>query len=162
VGAVEQLSMHAELAAVPVEAVYQASDLEPAMRRLARCQIILADCPGRGPRLQRDADTVRDLLRQLQPDEVHLVLPPALQPDIARRLIEHHRARGATHLLASKVDEVPDDWTLFDLAAELRLPMRWVADGQRVPQDLRSAAPRLEAAEASARSRRNRRQESVA
>ena len=100
------------------------------------------DCPGRGPRAQRDADAAHRLLAEIGPNEIHLALPAGIQRQLARRLIDQYVARGVTHLLATKVDEVPDDWTLFDLAAERKLPMRWLADGQRVPQDLRSAAPR--------------------
>jgi flagellar biosynthesis protein FlhF len=119
--------------------------------------VLLIDCPGRGPRAQRDADAVRELVTALGAHEVHLALPAGMQREVAARLLDHHTERGVTHLLATKVDEVPDDWTLFDLAAERRLPMRWLSDGQRVPQDLRSAAPRLEAAQASARGRRSER-----
>ena len=50
-----------------------------------------------------------------------------------------------------KLDEAPDDWTLFDIAAESRLPMRWMSDGQEVPRDLKAAAPRLLAAVAALR-----------
>lgn len=162
VGAVQQLAAYATTLQVPVETVYEAKDIEPALRRLARREVLLVDCPGRGPRHQRDADAVRDLLGRLGAHEVHLALPGGMQREVAARLIDHHMTRGITHLLATKVDEVPDDWTLFDLAAERRLPMRWLSDGQRVPQDLRSAAPRLEAAEASARGRRGMRREGVA
>ena len=162
VGAVAQLAAYAEASERPIETVYESADLPRAMARLARCEVLLVDCPGRGPRAQRDADAVRDLLGQIGVDEIHLALPAGLQRDVASRLIEHHVARGATHLLATKVDEVPDDWTLFDLAAERRLPMRWLSDGQRVPQDMRSALPRLEAAQASARGRRPERRTEVA
>jgi flagellar biosynthesis protein FlhF len=153
VGAVEQLAAYATTHDLPVETVYEPSDVQPALKRLTRCEVLLIDCPGRGPRNQRDADAVRDLLTHLAPHEIHLALPAGLQRQIAARLIEHHAARGMTHLLATKVDEVPDDWTLFELAAERRIPMRWLSDGQRVPQDLRSATPRLTAAQASLRSR---------
>ena len=98
----------------------------------------------------------------IKPREIHVALPTGLQRDLAWRLLDQHLARGATHLLATKVDEVPDDWTLFDLAAERGVPMRWLADGQRVPRDLRSASPRLDAARASLRSRTLRFQEGVA
>ena len=162
VGAVEQLAAYATALGLPVETVYEAGDVDRAMRRLAGREVILVDCPGRGPRAQRDADAVRDLLARIGVHETHLALPSGMQREVACRLLDHHTARGVTHLLATKVDEVPDDWTLFDLAAERRLPMRWLSDGQRVPQDLRSAAPRLEAAEASARGRRTQRQAGVA
>ncbi len=162
VGAIEQLAVHAALLGLPLEPVYEQGDLGRAMKRLTACQVILVDCPGRGPRGQRDADAAQRILTDVGPREVHVALPAGLQRDLARRLMDHYVARGATHLLATKVDEVPDDWTLFDLAAERNLPMRWLADGQRVPQDLRSAAPRLDAARASLRGRRQRTQESVA
>lgn len=162
VGAIEQLATHASLLNVPLETIYEPRDLPRAMKRLARCQVILVDCPGRGPRAQRDADAAQRILGEIGPREVHLALPAGLQRELARRHMDHYVARGATHLLATKVDEVPDDWTLFDLAAERSLPMRWLADGQRVPQDLRSAAPRLDAARASLRGRRPRVEEGVA
>ena len=87
------------------------------------------------------------------PHEVHLVLPAGLQQEQIRRAITAYRAQGATHLLASKLDEAPDDWSLFDAAAEARMPMRWMSDGQDVPRDLRAAAPRLLAAVAALRVR---------
>ncbi|MBZ5621611.1 MAG: hypothetical protein LAQ69_23210 [Acidobacteriia bacterium] len=38
-----------------------------------------------------------------------------------------------------------------NIAAECRLPMRWMSDGQEVPRDLKAAAPRLLAAVAALR-----------
>ena len=151
VGAVEQLRTYAELSGTPMAVVYEAGDLPAARAALAACDVWVIDCPGRGPRGQRDADAVRALLGQLGPHEVHLALPSGLQPALARRTVEQHRRHGVTHLLATKVDEYPDDWSLFDLAAELGLPMRWMTEGQRVPQDLRAATARLEASQASMR-----------
>lgn len=150
-GAIEQLEMHASMLGAPMVPVYESKDLVRARKELGGCGVILVDCPGRGPRAQRDADAAHRLLTEIVPNEVHLALPAGMQRELARRHIDQYVARGATHLLATKVDEVPDDWTLFDLAAERNLPMRWLADGQRVPQDLRSAKPRLDAAAASLR-----------
>ena len=146
VGAVEQLRTYAEIAGLPLEVVYESSDLPAALRRLSDRDVVFIDTPGRGPRHHADSQQVRQWLAQLQPHETHLVLPAGLQPAVVRRTLEAYRAQGVTHLLPSKLDEVPDDWTLFDLAAEARLPMRWLADGQEVPRDLKAAAPRLLAA----------------
>jgi flagellar biosynthesis protein FlhF len=151
VGAVDQIRTYAEIADLPLEVVYDSTDLASALRRLSDRDLILVDTPGRGPRLHADTQQVRQWLSQLSPAETHLVLPAGLQPELARRTVEAHRAHGITHLLATKLDEAPDDWSLFDLAAEFRLPMRWMADGQEVPRDLKAAAPRLLAAVASLR-----------
>ncbi len=161
-GAVEQLAAYAELLGRPHAAAFEPADLPRALRALRRCDVLLVDCPGRGPRAAQDDQAVRALLAALAPAETHLVLPAGLQPALAERLVEQHARAGVTHLLASKVDECPDDWSLFDLAAARGLPMRWLADGQRVPQDLRSAEARLQAARASARGRAQRARGAVA
>ncbi|HXE56684.1 MAG TPA: hypothetical protein VNK43_01675 [Gemmatimonadales bacterium] len=150
VGAVEQARTYAEIARVPLEVVYEAADIAAALRRLADREVILVDTPGRGPRAQRDRDVVHDWLARIGPHETHLVLPAGLQPALARRIVAHHRPCGVSHLLATKLDELPDDWSVFQLATDLGLPMRWLADGQEVPVDLRSAAPRLLALRAAA------------
>jgi len=62
--------------------------------------------------------------------------------------VDQYRSWGVTHLLATKLDECPDDWSLFDLASERGLPMRWITDGQGVPADVRSAGARIKASRA--------------
>jgi flagellar biosynthesis protein FlhF len=162
VGAVEQIRTYGEIAGIPVEVIYESADLPNAMRRLSDRDLILVDTPGRSPRLQGDTQQVRQWLMQLAPHETHLVLPAGLQAEQVRRAIAAYRAQGATHLLATKLDEAPDDWSLFDAAAEARMPMRWLSDGQDVPRDLKAAAPRLLAAVAALRITSNERTEVVA
>ncbi len=146
VGAVEQLKTYAEIGRMPMEVVYVEDELPGALKRLAACDVVLVDVPGRGPRQRRDTEVVREWLGRIGPSEVHLTLPVGLQPALTRRIAEEFRSLRVTHLLATKLDECPDDWTVFDLATELGLPMRWVTDGQEVPRDLRSALARVAAA----------------
>ncbi|MFN8651598.1 MAG: hypothetical protein U0133_06830 [Gemmatimonadales bacterium] len=162
VGAVEQIKCYGDIAGIPVEVIYESADLPNAMRRLSDRDLILVDTPGRSPRLQGDTQQVRQWLMQIAPHETHLVLPAGLQAEHARRAIAAYRAQGATHLIATKLDEAPDDWSLFDAAAEARMPMRWLSDGQDVPRDLKAAAPRLLAAVAALRVTSNARTEVVA
>ena len=146
VGAVDQLRTYADITELPLEIVHESGDLGPALRRLRSRRVVLVDTPGRGPRRGADSDLLQHWLHRVSPDEVHLVLPAGTRADVARRQIAHYVSRGATHLLATKLDEVPGDGTLFDLAAEFRLPMRWVTDGQEVPFDLHAARNGLLAA----------------
>ena len=148
VGAREQLEAYAALDRRRIAAAHEPRDLPGARKSLAKCDVILVDCPGRGPRQHADDAAVRQLLRMLRPAEVHLVIPSGLQRAMVERHVDGFRGHGTTHLLATKVDECPDDWNVFDVAAAGRLPMRWIADGQRVPEDLRSADARLASARA--------------
>ena len=147
VGGMEQLATYAELADVPFEVVYDAREVDAAMKRLSSCDVVIIDTPGRSPAAAELTERWRSLLDVLHPDEVHLVLPASLRPDLAIDVARAYRASrthcGATHLLLSKVDEVPRESGVTELALSLDLPTRWVTDGQDVPADLKPAVTRI-------------------
>jgi flagellar biosynthesis protein FlhF len=153
---VEQLALYAELAGVPLEVCYDLSDVKGAMQRLSSCDVILVDTPGRSPVATELDSTWKAMLAALRPDEVHLVLPATMRADLAVMAAERYRISGvgialgspelvttASHLVLSKLDEVPGEHGVADLALMLDLPMRWVTDGQQVPDDLRAGVPRI-------------------
>lgn len=147
VGGMEQLATYAELADVPFEVVYDAREIDGAMKRLSQCDVLIIDTPGRSPASSELTERWRTLLDALAPDEVHLVLPASLRPDLALDIARSYGATrthcGATHLLVSKFDEVPRETGIADLALSLEMPSRWITDGQDVPADLKPGAPRL-------------------
>ena len=148
VGGMEQLATYAELADVPFEVVYDAREVDAAMKRLSgSCDVIIIDTPGRSPASAELTERWRSLLDALHPDEVHLVIPASLRADLAVDIGRAYRVTrnpcGATHLVLSKVDEVPRESGISDLALSLELPTRWVTDGQDVPGDLKPGVPRL-------------------
>jgi flagellar biosynthesis protein FlhF len=143
VGAVEQLAIVAELAGLPLEVAYGPGEAEDAMRRLSACDVVLIDTPGRSPRAEQLNSEWGALLAETRPDEVHLVLPAVLRGDVASALSRSFAAFGATHLLLTKIDEVPGETGVADLAGSMGLPARWITDGQEIPTDLRPAVPRI-------------------
>lgn len=143
VGAVEQLGIIAEIARLPLEVVYAVDEVEGALRRLNGCDVVLLDTPGRSPKAEALNAEWSALLRAARPDEVHLVLPATLRPDIATSVQRAYAPLGVTHLLLSKLDEVPGESGVAELAAALALPARWVTDGQDIPADLRTAPARI-------------------
>ena len=146
IGALEQLGTYADIAKIRMVAVYDQDDADRALASLAGCQVILVDTPGRSPKARADLDATQSLLSALRPDETHVVVPASGHPELARRAVVEARRAGATHLLVTKTDEAPDYAGLFDLAASLKVPVRWLTDGQEVPFDLVSAAEPMAAA----------------
>jgi len=147
VGGMEQLATYAELANVPFEVVYDASEVAGALKRLASCDLIIIDTPGRSPASAELTQRWRTLLDALDPDEVHLVLPATLRLDLAVDIARGYKPsrahRGTTHLLLSKIDELPRESGIADLALSLEMPARWIADGQDVPVDVKPGVSRL-------------------
>jgi flagellar biosynthesis protein FlhF len=145
-GAVAQLETFADVAGLPLEVAYDARDAAGALARLAACDVVVIDTPGRGPR--EEAAEWRAALAALAPAEVHLVLPATMRADLAEHVRASYDATvddgpRLSHLLLTKLDEVPGDVGVADVAAQLGLPTRWITDGQEIPTDVAAAVPRL-------------------
>jgi flagellar biosynthesis protein FlhF len=143
VGAIEQIRTYADVAGMPLEVVYQAREVRDALSRLARCEVIVVDTPGRGPRAANDEMEWREVLAAIAPDETHLVVPASVSFDFASHVRTTYEPTGVTHSLITKLDELPGEAYAVALADRLGLPARWVADGQEVPVDLRGAVQRI-------------------
>ncbi|MGE0443393.1 MAG: hypothetical protein AB7L66_08875 [Gemmatimonadales bacterium] len=152
IGAIEQLRTYAEIARLPMQVAYGQEDLARARTALVGCDVILVDTPGRSPRQRLDREFTAELLRGLEPREIHLVLPAGMARHLAKNAARDHANLRPTHLLVTKCDEAPDEAGVFETAADLGLPVRWQTDGQEVPFDLQSAEPALTAVRLSRRS----------
>lgn len=139
VGGIEELQTYAEIMDLPLEVVYHRREVRTAVARLRDRQVILVDCPGR----TAEGLSWTGALAELDPDEVHLVLPVGLRPEVARHHIENLSGTGITHLLPSKLDDVPGDAGLAETVEAIGLPVRWVVDGCEIPGDLAPAGPRI-------------------
>lgn len=152
VGAIEELQTYAELAGLPLEVVYNRFQVPEALKRLRDVDVIIIDTPGR----LVDASGLSiwsELLSTISPDEVHLVIPAGLQSDVSVAYMNRFAALGLSHLLLTKLDEVPVDSALVELAEMIGLPARWVSDGLKIPSGLSAAGPRLLALLGSAKNR---------
>src|SRR5690606_14543394 len=126
---IEQLAIVADLAGLPLEVAYAAGEVEGAINRLApSCDVILIDTPGRSPRAEALNSEWGALLDEASADEVHLVLPATLRGDIAEAVVRSFATRGTSHLLLTKIDEVPGETGVADLAGAVGLPTRWITD----------------------------------
>jgi len=129
--------------ALPAETAHDRATLEAALDRLDACEVVIVDTPPHSPALEARNARWRALLSAARPDETHLVLPASMRVDVALAMRETFDTYGITHLLLSKLDEVPGDAGVADLARHLDIPARWVADGELASGGLRAAAPRI-------------------
>ncbi len=148
-GGLEQLESYARVTGLPLEIVYSTQELPSAMSRLAKCDVILVDTPGRSPRNAEHNTAWMTLLNEIRPDEVHLVIPAPMRLEVACGAMDAYEPVGVTNLLITKLDEVRSDADVVDLVVEMRLNTRWITDGQEIPVDLHLAQQRLLASLAS-------------
>lgn len=143
IGAFDQIQTYADLGALPLDVLSDASEASAALKRMAQCDVILVDTPGRTPTANATESSWRATLAALDPDEVHLVLSAGIRDEVVDGFCAHYADLDLTHVLLTKLDEVPGELGVAQLVDRAALPTRWVTDGQSVPDDVHAAPERL-------------------
>jgi flagellar biosynthesis protein FlhF len=139
IAGLDEIHTYGDITGLPVEIVYNPQDCSSAQQRLAKCDVVLIDTPGRPDQ----GHEWLQLLRAFRPHETHLVLPAVLRIDVARGMTKTFAGCAPTHQLLTRLDEVPGEAGIAALASTIGLPARWVSTGRNVPDDLRPAASRI-------------------
>jgi flagellar biosynthesis protein FlhF len=141
VAAVDQLRAYAELLGAPLEVAGTPAELTRALERFARKDLVLVDTAGRSP---LDAKRIEDLASFLRPVpelETLLVLSAATRRRELTDALRRFAPCSPTGLVLTKLDEVVVAGDLLELVARLEQPVRLLAAGQEVPDDLELASP---------------------
>lgn len=139
-GAVEQLRIYADVIGTPFRIARTAEELDKALD--GGRQTLLVDTAGRSP---SDAN-VRDLLRLIgrrKGVRTHLVMAADTSAASARRIFDTYQDARPERLVITKLDEAVTLSPLVSLLRERALPISYFTAGQRVPEDLDRATPKL-------------------
>jgi len=141
IAAVEQLKVYGEILCLPVEVVFSPDELQAAFARHADKDLILLDTAGRSPRDDQRLDELAAFLGPESGTSKHLVLAA---PTRTRELRESVRRFGRLPLdsiIFTKLDECEDRGALLNIPSHGNLPVSYLTNGQRVPEDLLTADP---------------------
>lgn len=141
VAAVDQLRTYAEILSMPIEVVYEASEIPGALARTADADIVLVDTAGRSHRNAGHMDELRRYLDALRAHEVHLVLSLTSSERDAHAMIEGYWPYGFDRFLFTKWDESASPGLIYHLVQRYRRPFSFVTTGQSVPEDIVAANP---------------------
>lgn len=137
IGAHDQLRIYGRILGVPVHDVKDETDLELTLSDLSDRHLVLIDTVGMGQRDQRIGEQLA--LFNLDNIGTLLLLSANAQAstldDVARRYRNSHLAG----CILTKLDETMAFGGCLDVAIRHRLPLHFVTNGQRVPEDLHGA-----------------------
>ncbi len=137
-GAVEQLRAYAQIIGAPFKVARTPGDLD---RVLAQGrQPMLVDTAGRSPNDAAVADLL-NVLHRRRGVRTHLVIAADTSAASARRIFDTYESARPERLVITKLDEADTMMPLLSIARERRMPVSFVTDGQRVPEDLARATP---------------------
>ncbi len=141
IAAVEQLKVYGEIMNLPVEVVLTPEQLQEAFARHQDKELILIDTAGRSP---RDVPSIEELDRFLGPEagiENHLVLAAPTRDRELQETVLRFGKLPLHSLIFTKLDECDQRGSLLNVPLRGNLPVSYLTNGQRVPEDLLAAEP---------------------
>ncbi|MBN2427681.1 MAG: flagellar biosynthesis protein FlhF [Deltaproteobacteria bacterium] len=141
IAAVEQLKVYGEIMNLPVEVVFSPEQLDQAFAKHKDKDLILIDTAGRSPKDVVKINELNTFLGAGSGVENHLVLAAQTREKDLLETIRTFGKMPLNNLIFTKLDECEDCGVLLNVPACQSLPVSFLTNGQRVPEDLLIAEP---------------------
>ncbi|GAA4874544.1 flagellar biosynthesis protein FlhF [Ferrimonas pelagia] len=142
IGAQEQLATFGKIMGCPVRSAASVDELEQVLYQLRSRRLVLIDTAGMG---QRDMRLVEQLERLTGATKLsikpYLVLSATAQYRVLQETVERFRRIDLAGCIFTKLDEAHSIGEALSVLLQEQLPVCYLTDGQRVPEDLRTADP---------------------
>lgn len=142
IGAREQLETFGRIMGISVYVAPDADTLGATLRALADKHLVLIDTAGMGQRDLRLARELACLTATEQDIQVLLALPANVQTESLQEIVDAFRIARPAGCILTKMDEATSLGGVFSVLIRAALPLAYVANGQRVPEDLHFARSR--------------------
>jgi flagellar biosynthesis protein FlhF len=136
IGAQEQLKTLGRILNVSVTQVDPSQSLTQALAPLARKRVVLLDTaglPGNDPALRMQLES---LAGRGVKSKNYLVLAATSQSQVLKAAYHSYKQCGLSGCILTKLDEATSLGEVLSLAIGQRLPVAYVADGPRIPDDV--------------------------
>jgi flagellar biosynthesis protein FlhF len=139
IGAVEQLRVYGKILDAPVRLARDAESLREALLEFRHTPLVLIDTAGlsqRDPRLGAQREVIRNAAREVRS---YVVLSATAQFEALTETVRVYQPLGLCGAIVTKLDEATSLGGVLSVAIGHGLPLAYMAEGQRVPEDLRPA-----------------------
>jgi flagellar biosynthesis protein FlhF len=139
IGAHEQMHMLGRLLGVTAHTVYDVAELPELLDALSGQQLVLIDTAGASPRDPDLARRLRLLDQQKAKIETSIVIPASIQAGAIEEAIKLFEVARPQSCVITKVDEAVSLGGVLSALVRHKMPVAYISDGQRVPEDLQPA-----------------------
>ncbi len=140
IGAVEQLRAYSEIMDLPFEVVMAPQDLFKAMMRLEGCDRILIDTAGRSTGDTEQLNDLSPYIDLLLPADIHLVISATTRRQDITYITDRFKKLKYNRLIVTKLDETTSYGAVMNSSYFTKMPLVYLTDGQKVPEDLKLAS----------------------
>ena len=142
IGAQAQLKTFAELINVPVHVAKTQGELYALLTSLANKKLILIDTAGMSQRDLQLSQQVTSGHEGATTIRNYLVMSAATQLSVMKDIVKSFNQVVLTGCILTKVDEALQLGNVLTVLIEEKLPIAYLSNGQRVPEDLESVRTR--------------------
>ena len=142
IGAVEQLKTYAAIMGLPCIPAFNYEDLVLAVKKLRHTEIILIDTAGHGHLDRSRMQLLEEVLGGDLKITKHLVLSAGMNHMDTQEVIKCFTVFEPESYVVTKLDETRHCGHMFSQAQDRGMPISFVTNGQRVPEDILPATPK--------------------
>lgn len=140
IGAHEQLSTFGKIIGCPVKVAKNAEDLANVLFQLRNRKLILIDTAGMSQRDIRLCEQLTTLMKNSRVKiKSYLVLSATVQYNVLQETVSHFKKIPLAGCIFTKIDECLSLGELVSIAIQNGLPIGYLTNGQRVPEDIEVA-----------------------
>ncbi|MBL8499611.1 MAG: flagellar biosynthesis protein FlhF [Nitrosomonas sp.] len=142
IGGHEQLRIYGQLLGIPVRNIKDTEDLQLTLSELKNKHMVLIDTVGMSQRDQMVAQQIAMLSNCGADVKRMLVLSAASNGSTLDEVIAAYQKNGIYGCIITKIDEAASLGVALDVVIRRKLPLHYVANGQKVPEDIHAANSR--------------------
>ena len=135
IGATDQLRSYARIMRLPCEVAIRKDDLAQAIARHQQADLIIIDTAGKSPYDEDHVHELNDWFSSLATINPFLVVSATTKKEDLAHIVDSYKTLAPHSLILTKLDETRTYATLCQQVAQSRLPVGYLAMGQRVPED---------------------------
>ncbi|TCK18829.1 flagellar biosynthesis protein FlhF [Thiogranum longum] len=139
IGAHEQLMTYGRLLGIPVQVASDHNELRSTLNSLSDKRLVLIDTAGMSQRDVRLTEQFATLADTGLPIRTLLVLSATVHPSVMEETIRAFSGVPLDGAILTKLDEAASLGGVLSAVIEQQIPLRFVANGQRVPEDIQVA-----------------------
>ncbi|MGB0936608.1 MAG: flagellar biosynthesis protein FlhF [Colwellia sp.] len=136
----EQLTIYGEMIGCPVELAKTSDELDLLLHRYMDKKLVLIDTAGMGQRDLRLSNHLSTLVTSTMVKvRNYLVLSATSQHQVMQENVEHFKKIPLSACIYTKLDESVSIGELLSISIQNGLPLAYLTDGQKVPEDIKVA-----------------------
>jgi flagellar biosynthesis protein FlhF len=142
IGAREQLATYARILGAPMHSANNGKELSRVLERLRDKKMVLIDTAGMGPRDVRLSEHLSELQLGAAGARVLLALPAQGEGHALEEIVKSFARVAPSACVLTKLDEAASLGAVLSTTLRHKLPIAYLCNGQRVPEDVHSAYER--------------------